>query len=128
MPRYAYKCSNAHQWVIQCDMEDRDQLLDTPCQDCGELLRRQFSFDFPAMIHEHFSVATGSVVRGAKDFKTQLRHASEEATRRTGIPHNYEPMSWQELAAASPNPEAGMKETHDTQVAMGLKDPSKKIL
>jgi len=128
MPTYEFKCPNNHRYSYTGDMDDRDLLLGEPCLECEEPLKRVFSFDFPQMVHEHFSVATGSVVRGAKDFKSQLKAASEAATARTGIPHNYEPMSWSELAAASPNPDAGMKETHDTQVAMGLKEPSKKVL
>lgn len=62
------------------------------CPCCNLEARRiysNFSFHrFP----EHFNPAVGKTVSSQQGFKDDLKRASEEATRNTGIEHNFVPM------------------------------------
>lgn len=94
---------------------------------CKGTLKRVFSFHLTPVMHEHYNPSTGSVVSSMGDYRRQLRQASEEAEIRTGgIKHDFQPIGPDEIAATTTD--EGMKSTHDTQVAMGLREPTSKLV
>lgn len=84
--RYEYICSNRH--ISRSEIRS-DRLL---CN-CGVVARRRFGFNFKAPLKEHINTTTGQYVRTENQFKTQLKRMSEEATLRTGIEHDFQPVT-----------------------------------
>lgn len=88
MPVYCFACCGEELSTVRPMSADTMTKL---CPVCGEQARRLFSVPSAPVFEEHYSIATGQMVRSDKDFKQQLKKASDEATERTGIPHNYVP-------------------------------------
>ncbi len=91
MPVYLYRCgaclANGEKW--QSIKEDRLVV----CPECHEPeLRRVYSFSLATVMHEHFDHTVGKVISDRRQFVSELKRKSEEATERTGIPHNYVPV------------------------------------
>lgn len=127
---YEYRCPVCgHRMTVDLEMADRDQFIGAGCTKslaCPGRLKRVFSFTSPPMLHEHFNQTTGQVVSSHRQFRDQLKRASDEATAKTGIVHSFVPADPREVAATVTDD--GMKSTHDRAVASGLKDPVRKVL
>lgn len=94
-------------------MTANTQTKTCPCCDL-EARRVYGSFSF-RRFQEHFNPAVGKVVSSEKEFRDDLKKASEEATRKTGIVHNFVPMEH-----PKPDPDApGMAEQARVRRAMG---------
>lgn len=89
MPVYCWSCCGQELSTVRPMSADTMTKL---CPVCGEQARRVFSSPGVSVFLEHFSIATGQMVRSQADLKAQLKKASDEATERTGIPHNYVPV------------------------------------
>lgn len=89
MPVYEFACCGEDLSTVRSMTADT---MTKFCPNCGEQAQRVFSVPGVSIFTEHFSPATGQMVKSQSDFKSQLKRASEEATERTGVPHNYVPV------------------------------------
>lgn len=107
MPLYEYMCQSCRHYFDSLERGDSQ-----PCPECGHRAMRRFSFSYKPDIPEHVSPTTGRVVKNSRDFKDQLKAMSDEATERTGIPHNFVPTDPTDMKANGVT-EEGLKETYD---------------
>lgn len=89
MPIYEWRCDCGEESSTSRSFTANTQ--DKVCPNCGEPMNRRYGAQFHRF-EEHVSPATGQVVGSQRQFREQLKRASEEATRNTGIPHNFVPM------------------------------------
>lgn len=132
MPTYEYRCSDdaTHTRDLHCSPDDALKAVydkGQMCCPCGGVYKRRFSLTFPTMLHEHFNDTVGKPIHSHRQFRDELRRASDHATERTGIPHDYQPIDLHDPIVA-PKSDAGMKETHDLKVNLGLKPPTPKLM
>jgi len=87
MPLYEWRCPKCHAHTTTTDNS-------TPptCTLCTISLHRRYTFYKPAPFTPHFNVSLGRHVSSRQDFLEGLKAASDSATERTGIPHNYVPI------------------------------------
>lgn len=88
MPMFEYLCRTCHYRHLS-DMRG-DSLGSCRCGN-GEL-RRVFSFSFKPIVHTHFNPTIGKVVSDDAQVRSELSRLSDEATARTGILHDYQPV------------------------------------
>jgi predicted nucleic acid-binding Zn ribbon protein len=131
MPTYEYRCTCERRKLIVCSSEDPTKTLydngQMTCEVCSSTFLRVFSFRAAPVMHSHWNDSVGEEVSSMAGFKDALKRKSDEATERTGIPHDFQPIDWHDPAVA-PKSDAGMQSTHDRAVATGQREPSKKIL
>lgn len=60
-----------------------------PSVETVPLMKRVWSIQFAPVMQEHFNLAVGQPISDRRQMDRALRQASDEATERTGIPHNY---------------------------------------
>jgi|TARA_R110000824_G_scaffold45443_3_gene131406 putative FmdB family regulatory protein len=91
MPVYLYRCRGCGTHGQKWQKHTEDPMV--KCPECrAPTLRRVFSFAMKAMMHEHFDQTVGKVISDPKQFKEELRRASEKETERTGRKVNYVPV------------------------------------
>ena len=96
MPLYEYRCKYCNRSTMHTERGDS-----TLCASCGRTAARRYSFTVAPMMHEHLNNTTGTVVSSHRKFKDDLARQSEEASVRTGIEHDFQPLTPSELADAS---------------------------
>lgn len=97
MPRqYQYTCGNCGATATTLTPADS-----TVCPRCGQSTRRDFSFGIARSIPEHFNHSVGMHVTNERQLRDALKVASEEASHRLGVDHNYEYLSPADMADAS---------------------------
>lgn len=69
-----------------------EDTLHKTCECCGLEARRVFSDFAFHRFTPHYSPAVGKPVSSQKEFREDLKRASEEATLRTGMPHDFQPI------------------------------------
>lgn len=113
MPVYEFRCPHG-------DTLDTDR---TPpfCDECMSPMRRIWSFSFKRPMADHYNPSVGSYVRSEQDFTDKLKAMSDEATERTGIPHNYVPVDPTDRKALGVTDE-GLDATYDAEVRAGKRD------
>lgn len=127
MPLYQYKCSTCHDTFERFFAPNAEgkQALDAGIVGCGAcpsgVLRRVFSFVIGPRFEPHFNESQGAWVNSFREVKDNAKRASDLATARTGVAHNFVPMDINEM---KPSDDVGLAATHDRQVALGLKDPA----
>lgn len=85
------------------------------CPCCDLEARRVYSdFSFHRYT-EHYNPSVGKVVSSDEQFRTELKKASEDATRRTGVEHNFVPMEMPGKIEERPGTESQFR----TRRAMG---------
>lgn len=96
------------------------------CPLCAIPLSRRFSFSHHQGWPEHYNPTVGRVVTSKADFRSALDQASEEATVRTGIEHNFAPVDLRDTEALGVTRD-GLEETfrrkHDAAVREGRTPP-----
>lgn len=117
MPMYQYRCNWCHE---ETDTQVRADFVD--CPSCKNLAKRIFGFAYKPPMQAHFNPSTNQYVSNESQFKDQLRQASDAATERTGIIHNFVPTDPRDMKAAGVT-EEGLKETYDNATP-----PERKIL
>lgn len=123
MPVYQYRCGACLEYGEKWQSLKEDRLV--VCPDCHEPeLRRVYSFNFASMMHEHFDYTVGKVISDRKQFVAELRRHSEEATERTGIPHNYVPVDLGDKDALNVT-EEGMDSTIRRKTEQGEREVKK---
>ena len=124
MPTYEYRCE-CRVKHITCDPDDSTkQLYDSKqmfCESCAAVFRRRFGFSTPAMMHEHYNPALGRTVSSRREMREAAKMASERATERTGIFHDYQPVDLRDPSVA-PDSDDGLQSQHDRAVEEGRKE------
>lgn len=93
MPIYAYRDhTNAH------DFESRVHGL-TDCPDHPHArVTRVYQVQFKRVWQEGWNPAVNAPISDQRQFERELAKKSEIASESTGIPHNFQPCDWAELA------------------------------
>jgi hypothetical protein len=85
-PFYAYRCPACGRQIESLQRGDRLQ-----CS-CGASAHRNFRFRTQTAFQPHFNQTLGHHVNNAAEFKDGLKRASEEATLKTGMEHDFQPV------------------------------------
>lgn len=121
---YEYRCPNCGATDLS---HERADYLDKRCYRCPtERLKRVWSVSLPRPLHPYYDRRLESTIMSNSDYAKKLSIAGEKYSERTGIPSNYQPISHEEAKRASTD--EGMKETHDRQVKLGMREPTGKIV
>lgn len=114
MPLYEFRCACGDILSTTRPMTADTQLKYHDA--CGLDAQRIYSnFSFTRFT-EHFNPAVGKVVSSKQEFLDDLKKASEDATRKTGIEHNFVPM---EMPSGIDPDKPGMDEQFRTRRKMG---------
>lgn len=120
---YAYSCQSCDSQEHHTGFRPIGAHLDKPCQSCGGLLLRRASFQFRRGMAPHFNQSTGTYVSSQREFNDGLKRASEAATLRTGMDHNFQPVDVTDMKSLGVTDE-GLEETRRRRRAEGLDKPS----
>lgn len=85
---YEYRCLGCGQTILHDFALDR--VSGTPC--CGRVGQRIWSVSFHRPMPPHFNHSVGRYVSNETKFSDALKEKAEEATAKTGIPHDYKPV------------------------------------
>lgn len=94
-PQYQFRCDACRQ-LYTVDNPTHPQ----PCPSCGLSVKRVWSFTTGKGMPEHYNNAVGQFVTNKRQFYDGLKMKSEEASIRTGMDHNYEPIDPSDMADA----------------------------
>lgn len=100
MPTYDYKCPEcgaADSVTMPIADYDPDHFLVCVCTDPPTVMARRYSFLPAEMFVDHYNNSVGSYVTSMSDLKSKMSRASDEATARTGIPHNFSPVELRDI-------------------------------
>lgn len=91
MPTYEYRCGTCGATTaVYSTITQYDPDAKPVCVDCRVDMHRSYEpFPFKNAMPDHFNNALGRYVTGKKDFLDGLKQASDAASERNGIPHNY---------------------------------------
>jgi hypothetical protein len=92
---YQYLCPSCGGAVISNSRADG-----TRCP-CGGEATRDWSFGYVKPFQEHFNQSAGMYVSNERQLKDALKVASEEASHRIGMDHDYEYLSAADMADAT---------------------------
>lgn len=102
----------------------REPVRPTRCFWCGsDGFRRDYSgVALARPMMAHYNATVGKEVSDMKGFKDDLKRKSEEATLRTGIEHNYEPIDYSDFKPVIEKSEGqGLEVTNRARHAEGKK-------
>lgn len=88
-------------------------------------MRRDYStVSFSRSFQPHFNHSVGKFVNNKREFSDELKRASESASLRTGIDHNYKPIEMNEAPGVT---NEGLDETAKRRRETGQDQPTKRI-
>ncbi len=87
MAMYEYRCQGCGRKVMS---DERGDQVVTRC--CGQIGNRVWAFSVASVMQEHWNQTLGAPVSSMAGFKEGLKIKSEEASERTGIDHNFQPV------------------------------------
>lgn len=95
-----YKCHNCDQFFVGTHVLS-EALPELVCPFCGMQgsIKKKFSIAVHRPMAEHFNMATGTWESSMAGIREKFRKASDEATERTGIPHNFQPVDLRDKEA-----------------------------
>ena len=103
MPQYDYRCRdcNSPSSLITSIANFTEKGGLKVCPSClGENLGRVYDVPLIQMpMIGHYNPTVGGYVHGKRDLTEQLHIASEQATARTGIPHDFKPIDMRDTDA-----------------------------
>jgi hypothetical protein len=120
---YPYQCNSCGAEAHHANFSPIGGHLDLPCQCCGGLMVRRASFQFRRSMAAHFNQSTGTYVSNEREFADGLKLASEEASARTGMDHNFIPVDVTDMKALGVTDE-GLEHTKKVRRDTGLDAPS----
>lgn len=121
MPLYEYHCKVCG---TRLHRTSNTTIPRCPICDTSVGVKRVWGFNMAAVMQEHWSPAIGAPVSDPKKFRAELRKASEEAERRTGTPHDFQPLD----GPITFDSDDGLKEQHDRAVSEGRWDSKGKFV
>lgn len=84
---YTYRCTACGR---EFSSSLRADCLNSEC--CSSKGQRVWGFGMASIMHEHMNQSLGRPVSSMRQFKDGLKQKSEEATARTGVEHNFQPV------------------------------------
>jgi hypothetical protein len=85
MPVYEYRCENDHYSSTFASFADQPP-NPRPCTQCDTVAHRYYgSIQFTPPVVEHFNPAVGKTISSHKQFREELKRASEAATISSGV-------------------------------------------
>lgn len=111
MAKYDFKCPHCRVRVtltmgIQQYEEGVYAKMGPTCRPCNQRMRRSYSpLPFVMPMPGHMNETVGRYVTGKKDFVDGLHRASDAATERTGILHNFQPIDMRDSDVTGVNEE-----------------------
>lgn len=114
-----YRCKACDQFFVGTHVLS-EQLPGLECPLCfttGSIIKK-FSVALHRPMKEHFNLATGRWESSMAGIKERFKKASEEATERTGIPHDFQPVDMRDKEALGVTDE-GLDETYRRQRETG---------
>lgn len=115
MPLYEYQCRECGR-----DKYTTTRQIPSPCS-CGGVYRRVFSFSYHAPMPEHWNHAVNRPISSMAQFRSELARQSDEATQRTGIPHDFQPVDIHDKQSLGVTDE-GMDSTLRQQTNSGARE------
>lgn len=110
MPIYTYRNGDTHTAEVYAERHQKPE-LDRRMKGMG--FRPDYrSVQIAPVMQAHWNASTGTIVSSPKQFERELKRSSEEATERTGIPHNYVPVDVSDTTALGVTDE-GLDATYD---------------
>jgi hypothetical protein len=96
-----YKCKACgEQWTSEWVDSDDPIFRLIPCPFCYEMgIKKSYSISVKASMPEHFNMATGKVESSERSIREEFKRKSAEATERTGIEHNFQPVDLRDKEA-----------------------------
>ena len=99
MPVYEYKCEEGHGFEVEMDPIYSQHFVGFQCSTfapngrlCGAKVKRRYSsVQFASVMQEHFNPSVGKPISSMSQYRDELKRASERATEKTGILHNFQP-------------------------------------
>lgn len=122
MAVYGYRCR-----ICQKSTEASFPLGEAPgsiTHSCGLEAPRQFTSFATHIFRPAYNPSVGKYISSDRQFRDELKRASEEQTALTGIEHNYVPMHPSEVRLAS---DVGFEEQNKARRDLGWTQPSKII-
>lgn len=106
MRTYLYRCRTCDAECLLFEPADDAG----PCEECmiewrhmhgvwpedPPLMKRVWQVQFAPIMQPHFNQTVGTVISDRRQMDRELRRASEEATDKTGIPHNFQQVDGRE--------------------------------
>lgn len=125
MPVYEYRCGQCGAGEsVYSSIADYDPEAKPVCVECRVEMGRSYEpFPFRPAMPDHFNNALGRYVTGKKDFVDGLKQASDEATARNGIPHNYVMVDGRDNEAVGVTDGEGLESTMRSLHHQGKKLP-----
>lgn len=127
MPEYNYRCRlcGAEQSLVMTIDQYTNMVVPPFCPTCNEpMVRRYFKPATPTTFQPGFNMSLGRYIGSERELRSAFNQLSEEATRRTGIEHNYQPHDPRDTDFAQANGvnEKGLDATAARKRQMGLTD------
>jgi len=120
VPNYEYRCPWCEgESVYYHTFEDYDH--PEYCPHDGVLLDKVLGAYFKTPMQGGYSPSTGSYVSSERDLADQLKVASEAASNRTGISHNFVPIDMRDRAQTGQTDD-GLDATIRREVAEGKRE------
>lgn len=133
LPTYTFTCQLCgHTYDEYLTFEEHDawRSLPQPCMagddpPCLGLYEQVIGgFSIIRGMDGHYNPSVGTYVSSDAQFRSELSRASDAATERTGIAHNFQPIDPRDKAAAGVD-DAGMDETYAAQTETGRREVKK---
>lgn len=130
MPNYTYRCPECDsEFMVYHSFADSDEPVYCPdCSDAYESLIRCMKVLGVNIIHTqfgaHYSPTVGQYVSSDRELRDAMKHASEEATLRTGLDHNFVPVDSRDTETLGVT-EEGLDATMAAQVRDGKREVAK---
>jgi hypothetical protein len=134
MALYEYQCRTCGQvdsitHPIEPDWNPPQNMGECP-NGCGTILRRVYTLQIAKVMQEHYNSSVGKTVSSMRGYKDDLKRASEAATLKTGIPHNYVATGGSEstaLTGIDPKTAPDLIRMDRERLARGVKDKQKAL-
>lgn len=98
MPVYEYKCEKGHVVEVSDCRDASSQYVGGCCPEpssggriCLKPLKRKYSVQFASVMQEHYNPSVGKPVSSMRQFRDELARASDAATAKTGVLHDFQP-------------------------------------
>lgn len=124
MPIYEYRCAdcgNEHSESLSIRAYEQFQSNHgiIVCN-CGTEMHRVFSPVIKSSMPEHYNTSVGQFIRTERELKDVFKRQSEEATIRTGIEHNFVPVSSSDRKTLGVTSE-GLDATYNRRRELGMR-------
>lgn len=121
MPLYGYRCTDCgnkfDQWST---IADYDPGAPVSCIHChGACVRAYEPITHRMPMADHYNVSAGQYVSGEKELRDVFKRKSDEATERTGIPHNFVPVDLRDTDRVGVKDAEGLGATQDRRQSEG---------